>query len=542
MSLLVPVGLLRSTSDPALAHFCAQIHERFEDDAELEVDNASLSDDALVVLDRAASEANAPKLQRTVEAIRQARAGAFGKPVPNFKAFQGVLEAYLRADQLDCWIYVRKDDGQLYPQLVTGISYDSGMSYSRKDRPQVQLSCAFYGASSGDRKADVLRVHTVTYSFRAENCARRRIADALKAYGIYKETPELRAAFDASVERFHDGVRTAFAKQFRMNGVPLYEPGVSYGMHGQELSNRAVIHDVEPDEYDISPHFIESELLPKSQEVGLVPAHPVVRVFDLKRHEFFWTHADLLEPYRYDKSLRDKLVLPATHRDLLDVLTSNLDAFLPDVIEGKSAGNVILCVGVPGVGKTLTAEVYAQLSEKPLYAVHTGLLGATASDVESNLETVLERANRWGAVALIDECDVLVAKRGNDLMQNAVCAVLLRTLEYHHGLVFMTSNRGRDIDDAFLSRCAAIIEYPLASPEDARRIWNVLAAHFGAQLPPALVDELVHLFPKIAPRDIKMLLRLALRVSAATREQLTLDIFRRSAMFRAIEMRESATA
>ena len=127
-------------------------------------------------------------------------------------------------------------------------------------------------------------------------------------------------------------------------------------------------------------------------------------------------------------------------------------------------------------------------------------------------------------------------------MQNAVCAVLLRVLEYHAGLVFMTSNRGRNIDDAFLSRCAAIIEYPLASPDDARRIWNVLATHFGAQLPPALVDELVDLFPRIAPRDIKMLLRLALRVSAATREPLTLDIFRRSAMFRAIGMRDSATA
>ena len=117
---------------------------------------------------------------------------------------------------------------------------------------------------------------------------------------------------------------------------------------------------------------------PTANGVGLVPEHPLVRVFDLGSHEFLWVHADDLTPYRYDHTLRDKLVLPESHRDLLDVLTSNLEAFIDDIIEGKSAGNVILCKGVPGVGKTLTAEVYTELIERPLYSVHSGSLGTTA--------------------------------------------------------------------------------------------------------------------------------------------------------------------
>ena len=55
-----------------------------------------------------------------------------------------------------------------------------------------------------------------------------------------------------------------------------------------------------------------------------------------------------------------------------------------------------------------------------------------------------------------------------------------------------------------------------------------------------LIAQLVDLFPGIAPRDIKMLLRLALRVSKAHGEPLDVATFRRCAMFRAITMKAEA--
>ncbi|MNR62815.1 hypothetical protein D3C85_1849400 [compost metagenome] len=45
-------------------------------------------------------------------------------------------------------------------------------------------------------------------------------------------------------------------------------------------------------------------------------------------------------------------------------------------------------------------------------------------------------------------------------------------------------------------------------------------------------------FPEIAPRDIKMLFRLALRVTTTKGEPLDIELFRRCAMFRAIHMPE----
>lgn len=100
-----------------------------------------------------------------------------------------------------------------------------------------------------------------------------------------------------------------------------------------------------------------------------------------------------------------------------------------------------MCVGSPGLGKTLTAEVYAEVIERPLYSIHAGALGTNADDIEKNLRTILTRAKRWNCVLLLDEADVFVMQRGASLTQNAIVAEFLRTLEYFDGLMFMTSNR-----------------------------------------------------------------------------------------------------
>ncbi|NED68046.1 AAA family ATPase, partial [Streptomyces sp. SID10244] len=104
----------------------------------------------------------------------------------------------------------------------------------------------------------------------------------------------------------------------------------------------------------------------------------------------------------------DKLVLPDDQRELLNILTTDISVFTGDIIDGKSAGNVILAMGRPGVGKTLTAEVYAEATGRPLYSIHSGSLGVTAELVRKNLEVIFDRAKRWDAVLLLDEADVFV--------------------------------------------------------------------------------------------------------------------------------------
>jgi ATP-dependent Lon protease len=46
-----------------------------------------------------------------------------------------------------------------------------------------------------------------------------------------------------------------------------------------------------------------------------------------------------------------------------------------DIVAGKGKGLVGLLSGSPGVGKTLTAEVIAEVTRRPLYMLSAGELG-----------------------------------------------------------------------------------------------------------------------------------------------------------------------
>jgi AAA+ superfamily predicted ATPase len=189
-------------------------------------------------------------------------------------------------------------------------------------------------------------------------------------------------------------------------------------------------------------------------------------------------------------------------------------------------------MGASGLGKTLTAEVYSEVVGKPLYRVHSGQLGISADSVESALTTILRRAARWDAILLLDEADVYIRRRDNDLQHNAIVAEFLRTLEYFDGLLFMTTNRVGDVDDAILSRCIAVIKYEIPPHDDAIRLWQSLSTQFRADLPAELIADLVINFPNSSGRDIKELLKLTSRYCMSTSVPLSLEAFRQCAVFR----------
>lgn len=111
--------------------------------------------------------------------------------------------------------------------------------------------------------------------------------------------------------------------------------------------------------------------------------------------------------------------------------------------------------------------------------------------------------------------DVYVRQRGDDIEQNAIVGVFLRLLERFRGIMFMTSNRGDEVDDAVLSRCIAHIRYALPDTEDAKLIWQVLADNYEVDLFPKEVDELVRDFPFISGRNIKTLLKLSVSMASS---------------------------
>lgn len=148
-----------------------------------------------------------------------------------------------------------------------------------------------------------------------------------------------------------------------------------------------------------------------------------------------------------------------------------------DLIQGKGRGLVVLLHGVPGVGKTATAEAVAMENKKPLFVVTCGDLGLSPSEVERNLTNMFRLAHIWDCVLLLDEADVFLSQRSkDDMKRNALVSVFLRVLEYYNGILFLTTNRVGHIDDAFKSRIHMSLYYPPLDKSQTRDIFRLNVA------------------------------------------------------------------
>jgi hypothetical protein len=224
---------------------------------------------------------------------------------------------------------------------------------------------------------------------------------------------------------------------------------------------------------------------------------------------------------KFRKDSFDKLVLDESRKRLIEALVRQNSGGFSDLIEGKGGGCIFLLHGQPGVGKTLTAEAIAERLERPLYMVGAGELGITPDELEDRLKSVLDTAHAWNAVLLIDEADIFLERRAqSDVARNAMVGIFLRLLEYHQGILFLTTNRVADIDDAFLSRVSVGLNYEALGESDRAMIWrNLLESTESFDLNTIDTRELGQL--DINGRQIKHCIRLGLALAQSENRQAT---------------------
>jgi hypothetical protein len=90
----------------------------------------------------------------------------------------------------------------------------------------------------------------------------------------------------------------------------------------------------------------------------------------------------------------------------------------------------------------------------------------------------------------LDEGDAFMASR-TELhdSHNRLVTVFLRKLEYYRGLLFLTSNRGIQFDDAILSRIHLTIEYEDLTKDFRRGLWRTFLFKARTLQGPAVVEE-----------------------------------------------------
>lgn len=277
-----------------------------------------------------------------------------------------------------------------------------------------------------------------------------------------------------------------------------------------------------PSEDDLARHLEADEDTDFAPQVQL-PVHPLVPVFDLKRHARLRVHLNNLTLYEYKREIIKHLVIPARDLAMIELLVDQSTNSFADIIGGKGQSMNVLSGGPPGTGKTLCCEVFAEFKGRPLYSVQCSQLGLQPDDIEKNLGIILSRANRWNAILLLDEADVYISRRGSDLQHNAIVGVFLRVLEYSQCILFMTTNLPDQVDDAIASRCIVAVRYDVPSPTDQAKIWRQLADLNGIPILENEITRFVERHPRVSGRDVKNLLKLASFVAARDKTPVDCD-------------------
>jgi hypothetical protein len=202
---------------------------------------------------------------------------------------------------------------------------------------------------------------------------------------------------------------------------------------------------------------------------------PFVLGFSFRAKMWGELRVEQLSDIQFRADAIDKLVLDDERKKMILALVSNTNGSFSDVVDDKGGGAIFLLHGEPGVGKTLTAEAVAEYLKRPLYSVSIGELGTNPSELEDELREILDVASAWNAVILLDEADIfLEARNEKDIVRNAMVGVFLRLLEYHQGVLFLTTNRVKNFDKAFHSRISVALKYQGAGSEFREKVWNNL--------------------------------------------------------------------
>jgi hypothetical protein len=193
----------------------------------------------------------------------------------------------------------------------------------------------------------------------------------------------------------------------------------------------------------------------------------------------------LAQPVASRFTLAD-LVLPPAQTQQIDEIRQAMQSLTTvhhrwGTARAWNEGGLAVCFGgPPGSGKTMAAEALAQALQLPMYRIDLSqVVNKYVGETSKNLKRIFDAAEIADCILFFDEADALFGKRtdvkdAHDRFANIEISYLLERMERFKGLAILATNRKKDLDEAFMRRLRAVVEFPLPGLAERERIWRAV--------------------------------------------------------------------
>lgn len=144
----------------------------------------------------------------------------------------------------------------------------------------------------------------------------------------------------------------------------------------------------------------------------------------------------------------------------------------------RAFGISALFAGESGTGKTMAAEVIANVLELDLYRIDLpAVVSKYIGETEKNLRRLFNAAQDREIILFFDEADALFGKRSevkdsHDRYANIETGYLLQRMESYRGLAILATNLKSSVDTAFVRRLRFVVDFPRPDATLREEIWR----------------------------------------------------------------------
>ena len=142
-------------------------------------------------------------------------------------------------------------------------------------------------------------------------------------------------------------------------------------------------------------------------------------------------------------------------------------------------GYRLLMSGPSGTGKSFTAALLGKEAGKPIYRIDiSNIVDKYVGETSKKLAKIFALAEKQDWILFFDEGDALFGKRSsgggqsNERYANQEVSYLLYKLEEYEGMIFLATNKGTAIDEAFERRFDSLIEFRKPDEYTRQQLWH----------------------------------------------------------------------